>query len=367
MHKWDLDEALGQLVEMWLIEASEELDEAKRRYSVHPLTRAFASAKLSSEPEVSEKAHLRTGYYFLDFARYYGGENLHRYDALTIELENILAILDWCYRAGKWRIVVDFVDAMSLFLDRRGYWVEHIECGKMAIEAGKRLDDKEAIARHKIFALGWTHIWLWNYEEADRLLTEGQQLAKEIGYQYGLALALYDLGTLARRREDYEKARDLFQESLNIWQLIGDQRWIARAKGNLGSTARYQGDYDRASQELKDALEIARKINDEEGISNGLRRLGHMANVYGDLEKARQLYKEALRLKEKLGEERGMGLNKHSLALVEEKAGNFVLAISFAQDALEIFERLGMKKEIEETQELVERLEARIAEARSSG
>ncbi|MFQ5988089.1 MAG: NB-ARC domain-containing protein, partial [Dehalococcoidia bacterium] len=45
VHKWDLDEALGQLVEMWLVEASEELDEARRRYSIHPLTRAFAGAK----------------------------------------------------------------------------------------------------------------------------------------------------------------------------------------------------------------------------------------------------------------------------------------------------------------------------------
>ena len=45
VHIWDLDEAIGQLVEMWLMEPSPELDEASRRYSIHPLTRIFAESK----------------------------------------------------------------------------------------------------------------------------------------------------------------------------------------------------------------------------------------------------------------------------------------------------------------------------------
>ncbi len=43
---WDLDEGLGQLIELWLLEASEKLDESKRRYSLHPLTRFFAQHRL---------------------------------------------------------------------------------------------------------------------------------------------------------------------------------------------------------------------------------------------------------------------------------------------------------------------------------
>jgi len=69
VHKWDLDEALGQLVEMWLVEASEELDEARRRYSIHPLTRAFAGARLGEDSEREGKTRLWAADYFLTFAK----------------------------------------------------------------------------------------------------------------------------------------------------------------------------------------------------------------------------------------------------------------------------------------------------------
>ncbi|MBM4445592.1 MAG: hypothetical protein FJ020_09905 [Chloroflexi bacterium] len=53
VHHSALDEGLGQLVEMWLVEASEELHIAKRRYSIHPLTRAFAGARLAEDAQKS--------------------------------------------------------------------------------------------------------------------------------------------------------------------------------------------------------------------------------------------------------------------------------------------------------------------------
>jgi hypothetical protein len=51
VHTWDLDEGLGQLVEMSLVEVSGGLEE-QQRYSVHPLVRAFASVTVvQSAPE----------------------------------------------------------------------------------------------------------------------------------------------------------------------------------------------------------------------------------------------------------------------------------------------------------------------------
>ena len=59
VHHFALDVALGQLVEMSLVDATDELDEARRRYSVHPLTRAFSAAKLKQEPELELAAQRR--------------------------------------------------------------------------------------------------------------------------------------------------------------------------------------------------------------------------------------------------------------------------------------------------------------------
>lgn len=78
VHHFALDEALGQLIGMSLLEAADTL-EVQRRYSVHPLTRAFAQALLAKVPELAEQFHLHTAQYFLAFTQQHGGDHTHWY------------------------------------------------------------------------------------------------------------------------------------------------------------------------------------------------------------------------------------------------------------------------------------------------
>jgi hypothetical protein len=73
VHHYALDEGLGQLVEMWLVEASEELDAAMQRYSIHPLTRAFAGRKLGESREWEKEQRKKAAEHFYNFAVKYGG------------------------------------------------------------------------------------------------------------------------------------------------------------------------------------------------------------------------------------------------------------------------------------------------------
>src|SRR5207249_2799749 len=65
---YHLDYALEQLVELALLDIIEEQTMCGQRYSTHPLTRAFTSAKLREVPEFEEQARLRWCNYYVHFA-----------------------------------------------------------------------------------------------------------------------------------------------------------------------------------------------------------------------------------------------------------------------------------------------------------
>jgi hypothetical protein len=96
VHHFALDEALGQLVETSLVDATDELEVARRRYSMHPLTRAFAAAKLAQESEAKNIAQQRLAEFFEGFIKKHGGYVYQAgYAQLEPELPNILTVIQW--------------------------------------------------------------------------------------------------------------------------------------------------------------------------------------------------------------------------------------------------------------------------------
>jgi LuxR family glucitol operon transcriptional activator len=125
VHKWDLDEGLGQLVELWLLEASDHLEESKRRYSLHPLTRAFAQSKLAQQPELERSARVRLAEFFTELAKAAGGDRWgqwERYDEIEEEEENIFALLEWCFENGEAREGIQLTKAVVFFIIQRWYY-----------------------------------------------------------------------------------------------------------------------------------------------------------------------------------------------------------------------------------------------------
>lgn len=118
-----LNEALGQLVEMSLVDATDELDLTRRRYSIHPLTRSFAGAKLQQEPEVKEDAHQRLAEFYRSFTKEHGGFwHPDRFAQLEPELPNLLTIIQWCQAQQRSEVGLDILRNILGFIVTHGYW-----------------------------------------------------------------------------------------------------------------------------------------------------------------------------------------------------------------------------------------------------
>jgi tetratricopeptide (TPR) repeat protein len=367
VHKWDMDDALGQLAEMWLVETSEELDEAKRRYNVHPLTRAFAEARLREDAEFERGARPRAASYFLNFANQFPSEDWSSFDIVEVERENILGIVDWCDETGKWALVREFVEAIGYFLGYRGYWHDRIKYGQKAMHACEMLGDHRSMAWHGIWDIGHAYFLLRDAVRAREFFEKGKEICEELGYKRGVAVALRNLGLVAAEIEErYDEAQQLLVNSLETWEEIGDQKWIAITRAHLGIVAQQLGDYGEARRIYSVVLKAFEGLDYEEGIANILYWLGSVTQRQGNYRQAEEFYTKSLDVFERIGKWASLApRTKWALATVEEHQGNFSVALTLAREANEVFQRLGMRKEIEETRGLVERLESRISEART--
>jgi len=366
VHKWDLDEALGQLVEMWLVEASGELDEAKRRYGIHPLTRAFAGQKLGKDEGWEKESGLRVADYFLNFVRRcYDKEAGTDYQTLNIERENVLAIISWCSESKEWQTAINLGKAISEFLYAYNYWRERIQCGQQVVKAAKQINDIRSMARSLVNDLGWAYYYQNNFEQAKELAEEALQAFKGLSDQQDTASALLLLGAIARGQGDFEKGLELLTQALEVAQgLPGNDSLIADIKSALGVVAFEQGDYDRTEFLWREVRQTRIAMNDGHGIASVTGSLGNVAVEKGDYKEARRLYAESLDMNQQIGREIGIAYDKRGLAMLNEQVSDIPAALVLAQQALDIFERRGTRKQIEETRALLKRLEGRITEAR---
>ncbi len=377
VHTWDLDEGLGQLVEMSLVEVSGGLEE-QQRYSVHPLVRAFATAKLQEEKRFEERARLHAMEFFLAFARRNGGYgNWEGYNKLEPEKENVLSIMNWCYISGNWQMVAQFRNSMSDFLRSRGYLHQCIQCGLQTLEAAKTVEDISLACWVQTVDLGLIYYRQGNYVEAEPQATEALRGFRDINEQRGIATTLLLLGGLRREKKDLEQAEQLYltavqmAENLNqeIDTIVGlgsTTSLIAWIRTALAALASDHGDYERAERELK-------RVQDMDGIEDDLERLaavngflGNIARRQGRMTEARSILARNLALNERIGRLHGAAHDSRGLALIEESLGNFAKALTLARRANQAYHKLGMKHFAEMTREMMTRLEQTMVKCGST-
>jgi tetratricopeptide (TPR) repeat protein len=372
VHTWDLDEGLGQLVEMSLVEVSGRLEE-QQRYSVHPLVRAFARAKLR-ESKLEEAYHLSAARYFLDYFEPYAGYRnwlgYRGYPKMAMDLENLLTIREWCWTRGDWALVLEFQRLLSRFLDAQETWHQRLQLGQQALQAAEHLKDEPARLKALLEDMGWTYARLGGdyYQRARDLAQKALQIAETLGDAFYIARSHNLLGTISRYKRDYEPASEFYEKALKTAESMDDRdrRLIASLNADLGCVAHKIGQLDEAERRFEYARDALEKLGDESRLARVLCYLGDLASDRGDAERAKSFYEKGLSMSQKTGRLFYVAEALLGLAKVEEGTGNFTQALPRAQQAMEIYRRLGTERRIKEASQLVEQLEQATAEQEST-
>lgn len=355
-----VDDALSQLIELSLIEVSNALEQTRIRYSVHPLTHAFAAVEASKDQQFITEAHARAVDYFIDFANLRRETEVSGEKAREVEpeLDNILYLLTWCTHQQRWHYVADLVGAIEELLLILGLFEERIMYSRDAAFACEKLGDFGRKA-HFLTLVGGTLPLQAKYGEAENALNNALQSARIAQDKAEISRALRTLALNAYRQGRYEQAENLLTGADDLALQSGDLHNYVDILCLRAPIELLQANLDKAESTLKLMLETAQQINWERAKAYCFASLAECMILKHDYKQAQELLESGLEVALNYGDRRQGARLKMSLANLNIYLGRLQYSEELALEAKDTFERLGMWNELSEVKAILERTKKR--------
>lgn len=358
------------------------------RYRLLETIRQYARDRLLESDE-GERVHARHLDFFLKFAeeaepKLLGTEQLTWLNRLAADHDNLRAALAWS-QGDAVVAGLRLAGALWFFWYARGYWSEWRERLTGLLARPEAMRDKAAYAK----ALGLAG-WLVSVQgdpatglpmlresvallrelgqEGRRLLAfmlaaglgslsallelaearsvseESLAISREIGDQWIMGQALFQLGRLSSSEGNYTAERALYEEGLRVLQGTGDNWLSALLRGNLGGTLYEQGDHVAAKLYLEESVAGLRALGDKHNTATYLEALGDIAMRQGDYKRAQECFEESLAVFRELGAKRLIASALSGLGLVAQRQGNHTRALTLYKESLNLFREAGSKR-----------------------
>ena len=299
---------LSSLIDKSLLSREEEM-RGGSRFAMLETLREFGLEQLAAcgEEEAARDAHAT---YVLALAEraephLFGPDQVAWLDRLEAELPNVRAALDRLRAKGRAEDGLSLAAAPGRFWWRRGYLSE----GRAWLDALLVLPadgDGSATRVRALILAGDIAAWQKDDAQASTRHDEAAALARALGDEWGLALALLGLGSDAIDRGEWAGAESLLVESFDLFRDLGDPWGAALVRCQQGVVAQAQGNHDHAAACFDEALGVFRERQDWRYVAATLGHLGKLALARGDERGARMAYREALALSTELGDKTGI-------------------------------------------------------------
>lgn len=177
---------------------------------------------------------------------------------------------------------------------------------------------------------------LERYEEAEDVIPEALQTARDVGWEYVEANIRCLAGQLAWDRGDPMRARSELEEGLRISQEVRDLEGEALARTGLADIGLCQGPFDRAIADGERARQLWLHLGHRPAAAAAAQTLGFLSLATGDLEAAERLFRGSLEAARDLGIAREEPLSLVGLAVLETIRGNLGAALSYLDEAIAV-------------------------------
>jgi predicted ATPase/DNA-binding XRE family transcriptional regulator len=293
----DVVSLLSSLADNSLIHRIER-ENGQVRFGMLETIREFAWEQLESLGDL-RTARDRHAHYMLESAeraeRHHIGPDQDEWISLTdAELFNLRAASDWLLGGGSDpSSALRLAAALSWFWYSRGFVTE----GRARIEAALARSPERGVVRMKALAAAGSLAQFQQKSELARAyLSEGYQLANELGDDWYRAWILLQLGRIASFDRDFGPARDLARQSMDVARQVDDPYLTGWVYHLLAVIDHIEGDLEGARRHYEACLEFWREGNNLRGIAAVYGLLGMVAYSDGMIEDARRLLDESLRL-----------------------------------------------------------------------
>ncbi len=344
----DLLDGVASMVDKSLVQQVEQA-KGESRFLMLETIREYALEKLQASGERASTKRAHAAYCLVlaeeEASEPGGAQGTEWVGRFALEHDNFRAGLEWLTETGDAEWGLRLGNALFRFWEIREYLAEGRDrLGRLLKLAGAAAATK---ARTRaLFAAGVLAGEQGNYAAAEALISESQNIARQLGDNTGVAVSLNALAVFARDRGSVATACALFEESLALWRELGDLKAVARALSNLANVVKLQGDYERARSLYAECLSIFRGLGDRTGVAWSLNYQGDVARDQGDSAAARALYEQCLAIFRELGDRWGIAGTLADLGRLAREKRDYPCAHSLYRESIILFQELDHKRGI---------------------
>jgi predicted negative regulator of RcsB-dependent stress response len=267
----EFDRATGQLGRFGLLDQdrSDVLVQGQRsRYSVHPITRTFACAKLNSEPRTFEiRAKKQCSEYFIALIRrvivrqapdtpYWNTLVSDGMLEIDPEWPMIQQILRWAEDRKDDKTFTNLVTVLVHYMDSRLHNSERLIYCSKAAEIFAERNDKYNEALLRIDSLGWTYVEEGLVDKAEEEISKGLALTDQVAQEERDDLRALAQAWLARcqlQREQFKEAFNFVEQAKQIQCSPWIRYRVNLASGDIALTTGGDQGYAKALQSYREA------------------------------------------------------------------------------------------------------------------
>jgi predicted ATPase/DNA-binding CsgD family transcriptional regulator len=297
--------------------------------------------------------------YFLQLAeqiepKLFGAEQVHWFDTLEREHENMRAALRWFIESGESERSLRLAGALARFWTVRGYVGEGRQWLQHALASSGHLP---LHARAKVLSwAGWLALLQSEISTAEQLCKESLELSQALGDASGIALAQHRLGLIQSYQGNFAAAYSLLEESVTCAKEIGDTGGVAYSLMALGNLAIGHSEPQRVRSWLEEGLGLFRALDNVEGIAWSLFALARLSLIQGEREQASALGEEGLALFRMMGLDEGVGQMLLLLGQVLLQQGETGRARPLFEESHHIFKEGGSQRNVAQSLVLLARV-----------
>jgi tetratricopeptide (TPR) repeat protein len=248
--------------------------DANGRYDLHELLWQYAREKLTEADEAKTVLD-RHRDYFLTLAEstepeFSGANQIDWLNRVETELGNVRAAIGWSLESGDIAASLRLTGSLYWFWSLHGYHREgHAQL--MDILSFPAATARTTMRAKALNAAGVIQWFEGKYAEARPLLEEAEAIAREVGDQRELALAVRFLGHVLYNLGEFESVARSLEESLVLARKLQDRYGIAWSLHFLGDLVLQQGNPERAQRLYEESIDLVRELK-EKGVESGTRR-----------------------------------------------------------------------------------------------
>jgi serine phosphatase RsbU (regulator of sigma subunit)/Tfp pilus assembly protein PilF len=176
-----------------------------------------------------------------------------------------------------------------------------------------------------------------NPDEAIRYGSEAKNLAEQLNYPAGEALANKNIGLGFYMQGEFTEALKYWEPALALYEELGDDQLVANLQSNMGAIYHTTGKFVEAMELFLPALKMAEELNDSTRISTLLLNIGVIySESPGTYDEALNYYHRAIKIGEALGDLNITGIGTINLGEIYIEKEEYDSALYYFEKSLTI-------------------------------